>query len=666
MIEQHNQDQIFIRKLSEIILKNIADENFGTKELVSESGMSNSGLNRRLHKTLNKNINQFIRETRLHKALEMLKNEDVSVSEVAYKVGFSSPAYFNTCFHGYYGYPPGDVKRRLNEEAGLVNSTTNTDRQEFFPEVKERSRLKRSHRLAIIIVSAGILGILIVVYLIFSAFFSNSKTMARDSLNNQEKSIAILPFKNLSENKENQYFADGVMEDILNNLFRIRELRVISRTSVEQFRESTLSSPQIGEELGINYLLEGSVERDANEVRVFVQLIDTHKDQHIYSEAFNRKWTDIFSIQSDIAKQIANKLDAILSDEEIMKIKKIPTSSPEAYDYYLKGRFLFNKATDEHRIDIGKAGLMGSISYFEKAIAADENFAEAYSILAHTWFDLASWGWLGDRRKDGILKAKEISDKALAIDPACSEAHAVKGAYLIWPQRRYEEGQKELKIAIQLNQNNSWAHQCYAQLLMITGPIEEARIHMDKVLELEPNYWVIHNLNAWIYYFEGKYDKGIEACVRARELNPDYTENNWLFFLNYVKMGEGEKAVAELQTIVRKYPVSARYADEIPNAYIKSGIPGLFVWLIEFNMKRLVPYEGLSGHPFFITWWYVILGDREHALSWLEKKMEPNMGTHYLTLIATNPDFDILRNDPRFLAVLEQIGLSRYNTRKAK
>lgn len=666
MIEQHNQDQIFIRKLSEIILKNIADENFGAKELVSESGMSNSGLNRRLHQTINKNINQFIRETRLHKALEMLQNEDVSVSEVAYKVGFSSPAYFNTCFHEYYGYTPGDVKRRLNEGAGLVNSTTDTDRQEFFPEAKERSRLKRSHRLTIIFVSAGILGILIIVYLVYSAFFSNSKTMAKDSSNNQEKSIAILPFKNLSENKENQYFADGVMEDILNNLFRIRELRVISRTSVEQFRESTLSSPQIGEELGINYLLEGSVERDTNEVRVFVQLIDTHKDQHIYSEEFDRKWIDIFSIQSDIAKQIANKLDAILSDEEIMKLKKMPTKSPEAYDYYLKGRFLFNKATDEHRIDIGKDGLMGSISYFEKAIAADKNFAEAYSILAHSWFDLASWGWLGDRRKDGILKAKEISDKALAIDPACSEAHAVKGAYLIWPQRRYEEGQKELKIAIQLNQNNSWAHQCYAQLLMITGPIEEARIHMGRVLELEPNYWVIHNLNAWIYYFEGKYNKGIEACVRARELNPDFTENNWLFFLNYAKMGEGEKAVAELQTIVRKNPVSAKYADEIPNAYKKSGIPGLFVWLIELNMKRPVPDEGLSGHPFFISWWYAILGDREHAIIWLEKKMEPNMGSFYLSLITTNPDFDILRNDPRFLAIIEQIGLPRYNTRKAK
>ena len=666
MIEHPNQDRIFVRKLSEIILKNIADENFGARELVSESGMSNSGLNRRLHKIINKNINQFIRETRLHKALEMLQNENISVSEVAYKVGFSSPAYFNTCFHEYYGYPPGDVKRRLNEGAALASSTTDTEKREFFPEAKEQTRLKRSRRLTTIFASAGILGILIIVYLFYSAFFSHSKTRAGAPSKNQEKSIAILPFKNLSENKENQYFADGVMEDILNNLFRVRELRVISRTSVEQFRESTLSSPQIGEKLGINYLVEGSVERDTNEVRVFVQLIDARKDQHIYSEEFERKWTDIFAIQSDIAKQIANELDAILSDEEIMKLKKMPTKSPEAYDYYLKGRFLFNKAIDEHRIDIGKEGLMGGISYFEKAIAADKNFAEAYSVLAHSWFDLASWGWLGDQYRDGILKAKEFSDKALAIDPANSEAHTVKGAYLIFPQRKFEEGREELKVAIQLNQNNSWAHQCYAQLLMITGPIEEARIHMDRVLDLEPNYWVIHNLNAWIYYFEEKYNKGIEACVRARELNPGFTENNWLFFLNYAKIGEGEKAAAELQTIVRKNPVSAKFADEIPKAYKESGIPGLFIWLIKLNMKRPVPDEGLSGNPFFISWWYAILGDREHAVYWLEKNMKSNMEFYYLSLIATNPDFDILRSDSRFLAIIEQTGLSRYNTRKAK
>jgi len=280
-----------------------------------------------------------------------------------------------------------------------------------------------------------------------------------------------------------------MMEGILNNLFRIRELRVISRTSVEQFRESTLSSPQIGEKLGINYLLEGSVERDTNEVRVFVQLIDARKDQHIYSDEFDRKWTDIFTIQSDIAKQIANELDAILSDEEIGQIKKMPTNSPEAYDSYLKARFFFNKASDVQRVDISSEGLKSSIQYYEKAIMEDSTFALAYSGLSNAWYNLCAWGWYQPYH-EGIGKARELSNKALEIDPDCSEAHAVKGACYFYPDRKFKDAEKELLTSLRLNPNYAYAHQLYAQLLMITGPIEKSREHMDRVLELEPYFWL--------------------------------------------------------------------------------------------------------------------------------------------------------------------------------
>ncbi len=666
MIEQPNQDQIFIRKLSEIILKNIADESFGVKELVSVSGMSNSGLNRRLHKIINKNINHFIRETRLNKALEMLQNEDVSASEVAYKVGFSSPAYFNTCFHEYYGYPPGDVKRRFKEGVGIVSPGMDIKKQDFFAEAKEKSRLKRSHRRTINFVSTGILGILIIVYLVYSAFFSHSKSMEEDSLNNKEKSIAILPFKNLSDNKENQYFADGMMEGILNNLFRIRELRVISRTSVEQFRESTLSSPQIGEKLGINYLLEGSVERDTNEVRVFVQLIDARKDQHIYSDEFDRKWTDIFTIQSDIAKQIANELDAILSDEEIGQIKKMPTNSPEAYDSYLKARFFFNKASDVQRVDISSEGLKSSIQYYEKAIMEDSTFALAYSGLSNAWYNLCAWGWYQPYH-EGIGKARELSNKALEIDPDCSEAHAVKGACYFYPDRKFKDAEKELLTSLRLNPNYAYAHQLYAQLLMITGPIEKSREHMDRVLELEPFFWVAHNLNSWICYFERKYKQGIDACITGRDLNPYSLDNDWLFIIHYAKLGEAEKSAKELKDIFSRYLKTNKYDNEITDVYKRSGIKGLFEWLIDLNINRPVGLEGMNGHPFYLAWWYAILGRKEQSIYWLEKVNKSQyIPYHYFDLITTNPDFDFLRDDPRFIKILEEYGLKPYNGVNAK
>jgi tetratricopeptide (TPR) repeat protein len=202
---------------------------------------------------------------------------------------------------------------------------------------------------------------------------------------------------------------------------------------------------------------------------------------------------------------------------------------------------------------------------------------------------------------------------------------------------------------------------------MITGPITEARIFMDRSLELEPYFWVIHNLDAWICYFEEKYDNALDACITARDLNPDYIENKWLFFLSYARMGDGENAMAELQAIARTNPKSALYTDEIAEAYGKSGIEGLFSWLVYVNTAKPVPVIGMTGHPYLIAWWQAILGNSEESIRWLEKNMEMKWRYYeFFNLIATNPDFDILRDDPRFTAIIDEIGLTPYNTRPAR
>jgi hypothetical protein len=190
---------------------------------------------------------------------------------------------------------------------------------------------------------------------------------------------------------------------------------------------------------------------------------------------------------------------------------------------------------------------------------------------------------------------------------------------------------------------------------------------MDRAVELEPYFWVVQNLNAWIYYFEGKFDKGINACFIARDLKPGFLDNNWLFFLNYAKLGEGEKAMKELQTIAGNSRSKNQYADEIRDAYNESGIKGLFSWLIEINIQKPVPIEGMDGYPFFIAWWNAILGNKEESINWLMRNTKTNNSSStYLILIATNPDFDLLRDDPRFQTIIEKIGLAPYNTRKAK
>jgi TolB-like protein/Tfp pilus assembly protein PilF len=481
----------------------------------------------------------------------------------------------------------------------------------------------------------------------------------------KDLSIVVLPFKNLSNEPENQYIADGIMEDILNNLYQISELRVISRTTSEHFRMTTLTSKEIARQVNVSNVLEGSIREYDDKLRISVQLIDAEQDHHLWSANFDRELNDILGIQGDIALQIANKLNAKLSDNEMNKIQEIPTRNPEAYEYYFKARFLRHKSEGESRIDISKEGLLSSIQYFEKAVAADENFAEAYAGMAGAWLSLSSWRWLPTN--EGFMKARDLSIKALEIDPDCAEAHAVKGSYHVWGERRFEEGRKELLTALQLNPNYPPVHQFYAQLLMITGPIDEARTFMDRALKLEPYFWVLHNLNAWIYYFEDKYKEAIEACRIAQDLKPDYIYTNWLLLLNYAKLGDGMSAAEELQKIVRTATRTNKYDNEIMDAYKRSGIEGLFTWLIDININKSVPAAGMNGHPFFIAWWYAIIGNRENSIYWLERNMEAKPRLYeYFNLIATNPDFDILRNDPRFLAIVEEIGLASYHTRKAR
>lgn len=185
---------------------------------------------------------------------------------------------------------------------------------------------------------------------------------------------------------------------------------------------------------------------------------------------------------------------------------------------------------------------------------------------------------------------------------------------------------------------------------------------MDRVIEMEPYFWVVQNLNAWIYYFEGRQQEALEACRIGRDLKPDYILNNRLFFLNYAKLGDAEHATAELQTIVHNYPVAGHFPDEINTACKTRVIEGLFRWLIDVNINKPIPASGMNGQPFYIAWWYAIVGDKEKSLYWLEKNMETKGRLYtYFNLIALNPDFDLLRNDSRFLSMINEIGLTPYH-----
>jgi tetratricopeptide (TPR) repeat protein len=253
-----------------------------------------------------------------------------------------------------------------------------------------------------------------------------------------------------------------------------------------------------------------------------------------------------------------------------------------------------------------------------------------------------------------------LCQKALMFDSECAEAHAVLGLNY-WFRHDFEKSGEELRKSIDLNPNFATARQWYAQILMITGPISEARKQVDKALELEPYFWVVKSLDSWIAYFEKDYQKSLEICEVAHDLNPNFPMNAWLYFLNYVKLGQGEKAHAQLKQIAKRYSNSDNYSAEIDKALTDNGIEGLFICMIEINKNKPINVDGLTGNSFYIAWWYAVLGDREEALFWLEQSLSTKfIPYHYFNLILFHPDFEFLHDEPRFRAVTDSLRLSPY------
>jgi TolB-like protein/AraC-like DNA-binding protein len=308
-----SMDQIIIQKLTEVIHANLENENFGVSELAIEAGMSRSAVHRKLRTCLKKSASEYIREVRLQKAMEMLQQDVATANEISYKVGFKSPTYFNTCFHQYFGFPPGEVKKRISIEHDQTNYTISTE-----PEVeKQKASLKSKsfhwvefHRWTFVIALAIVLGLCALTYFSYIPFIKKATIVNITILKVRDKSIAVLPVRNLSDNLEDQYFADKVMEDILHCLFKIDELKVISQNTVENV--SNMTSQEIARKLGVNFILEGSVQMLEEKLRFNMQVIDASYNKPIWSENYDRELADILNIQSNIAKQIADELQTVL------------------------------------------------------------------------------------------------------------------------------------------------------------------------------------------------------------------------------------------------------------------------------------------------------------------------------------------------------------------
>jgi TolB-like protein/AraC-like DNA-binding protein/Tfp pilus assembly protein PilF len=648
MAGEDSMDQEFIKKLTKILEVNLEKDQFGVNELTKEVGLSRTQLYRKLQFLTGKSASQFIREYRLQRAKEMLQNNVATASEIAYRVGFGSHTYFNTCFHDYYGYPPGEAKFRkpvVSEDSEGIQTSEQvyTDNK-----VTKTSRLRKksSRQRMLLVASLGIVLILAFSYFFYFRSLENMTTQITETVT-IDKSIAVLPFKNSSDDKTNEYFANGMMEDIRNNLSEIFDLLVISKQSSEKYRITTLTSKEIGKELSVNYLLEGTVQKLGNQVKIHAQLISAENEDHIWADTYLRDITDIkgvFKIQSEIAQAIAGELKIFLSPGELERIEKIPTNDLEAYNLYLTGRFLLNKGTV---IDVKK-----SINYFEQSIEKDPDYALAYAGLASAYRFLTAPGFIS--HIEGIAKVREFALKSIELDSTLAEPHTTLGWVLFWMEWNWKEAEKELKLALKIDRNSVKAHIYYAQYLQhFRGHYIEAREHLNQAIILDPVSYQARKEMAIHYYYEGLYDKAHMEFERAIELNKYNTSPYWGLFYNYMKQRKYRKAVDVLKDIMSMNPTTIKQKEIIETIYEQSGIKGIFRWLIEIDELEIS--SKIFTQTFSTAEKYAFLGENEKALELLEKSFDMNI--RFMVRLNNNFYFESLHSEPRFIALLNKMGL---------
>jgi TolB-like protein/tetratricopeptide (TPR) repeat protein len=454
-----------------------------------------------------------------------------------------------------------------------------------------------------------------------------------------QKSIAVLPFENLSRDPDNAYFTEGVEDEILTRLAKVADLKVISRTSTQHFKSAPGNLPTIAKQLGVVNILEGSVQKAADQVRVNVQLINALTDAHLWADTYDRKLTDIFAVESEIAKTIAETLQAKLTGSEKASIAKTPTVNPDAYELYLKGRFFWNKRTGD---DLRK-----SIEYLKQAVAKDPGYALAYAGLADSYGLLRFYG--GASPAESVVPAAAAAEKALELDDSLAEPHASLGL-IATEELEVHRGVSELERAVQLNPNYATAHHWLALAFTALGQSDRSIKELKRALELDPLSMAINADLSIGYLYARRYDEGEAHARKALEIDPRSFLARYYLGMALQLKGQLKEAIPEFQKAVElnhdPYCISM-----LAQGYARNGQADearkLLAQLNEMAKSVEVPEYALALA-------YTSLGDKDRAIAALERGFAGG-NKSYLFLLPGDPLLDDLRGDPRFEALVQKI-----------
>jgi len=464
----------------------------------------------------------------------------------------------------------------------------------------------------------------------------------REAATASQKSIAVLPFENLSRDPDNAFFADGVQEEILTRLSKIGDLKVISRTSTQQFQSKPTNLSEIAKQLSVANILEGSVQRSADQVRVNVQLIKAATDAHLWADTFDRRVTDVFGVESEIAKAVADTLQARLSGAEQSAIAVRPTENSEAHELYLRGRYFFGKR--------GADNLKRAIDYFNQAIAKDPNYALAYAGIADTYAILSEYPH--ERRPNALNKARVATEKALALDNNLAEAHVSRGLLFV-EDSNLKEARREFERAIALNPNYSVAHYFFGTDVLIPfGEFDRGIAEMKRAVELDPFSVIMNAFLGVSYTFARRHPEAIVQLRKAAELDPNFPLTHLGLGMALEYSGHSQEAIGEYQNA---YELGQRGGENfdliLPEIDALKGERDKALQILD-QLKALERDDKVPAFPFALD--YATLGEKSRAIDWLERSYEKKE-FHFLTDINVHPGLDSLHGDPRFEALVHKV-----------
>jgi adenylate cyclase len=458
------------------------------------------------------------------------------------------------------------------------------------------------------------------------------------------ESLAVLPLENLSRDPEQEYFAEGMTEALINTLARIGELRVISRTSVMQFKRVSKPLPEIANGLHVDAIIEGTVLRSEDRVRISAQLVDGRTDEHLWAESYDRDMRDVLALQAEVAQAIAREIRVKLTPQEKAHFAQRHAVVPEAYEAYLRGRYYWNRRDQD--------GFPKGVQYFKEAIAKDASFAAAYAGLSDCLTGLSTFGFVAPAEVSG--RAKELAHRAVELDPSLAEARASVGWVKLWFDFDFRGAEREFERALELNPRYPTAHSWFGWYLSAMGRYEEAYTECQRALRLDPLSTPIQWVLAFVYWMARRFDQAIEQANKTLELDSNFVWGHAMIAWSYMGKSIPRLAIAPALKSLQLSPDSTWALTILGTAYAADGnreeAERILGELHEQSKKQYVSPYGLARV-------HAVLGHKEEALGFLETAYLER--TPLLSLVKTDSLLDSLRPDSRFQALLRRMNFPR-------